>query len=448
MSDPSTPTPAEIIGLADECGYMKRRSEVSATLFFIETDPPHGMPPCRINIYYTTRSIMTYLNHPSAGSNELWRSNAYEDLDELRDFFENPRIHTGKGYRNANKAVRGCVKCGEMKKRTDFSKNQWTKGPDANKCKDCAAAARLAASGGGDEAVLDVSTELEWLKLEEEDYGGAKDAAPLTAEFLEEHDKKTVVIKDEMERRQFNCPDCPRYGRGSYLFFKKVPAFKPVIKCPQCKRASRGKCKRIYPVEKGAEKGYGLFKCDTCGDKWGSSRAVSGIAQECYTCLSKGNDGVMVKPFRLEVWKKKSYKSSMKRVPREPIQEDASVERDYGEADEVRYQSEGGNALVRGVGDSAGTSYDVEPRNDDSSQESYMTPDSSSRASRIPPGYQHHCSGCATGICKNRRVPKSEVHDSDGNTVSTRASVVTNSSIDKSDFIDRDEDFSGFEEGE
>ena len=34
----------------------------------------------------------------------------------------------------------------------------------------------------------------------------------------------------------------------------------------------------------------------------------------------------------------------------------------------------------------------------------------------------------------------------DGNTVSTRASIVTNSSMDKTDFVDRDEDFSGFEE--
>jgi hypothetical protein len=38
------------------------------------------------------------------------------------------------------------------------------------------------------------------------------------------------------------------------------------------------------------------------------------------------------------------------------------------------------------------------------------------------------------------------MHDvSDGNTVSTSASVMTNSSIDKTDFVDRDEDFSGFD---
>ena len=58
----------------------------------------------------------------------------------------------------------------------------------------------------------------------------------------------------------------------------------------------------------------------------------------------------------------------------------------------------------------------------------------------------HFCTGCATGVCKNRRIPKSKIHDvSDGNTVSTRGSVVTNSSIDKGDYVDRDEDFSGFD---
>lgn len=56
----------EIIALAKECGYDQSRPSVSATLFFIEQSPAFDMPPVRINVYPTTRSIMTHLNHPSS----------------------------------------------------------------------------------------------------------------------------------------------------------------------------------------------------------------------------------------------------------------------------------------------------------------------------------------------------------------------------------------------
>mmetsp|Transcript_13084 Transcript_13084/g.17132 ORF Transcript_13084/g.17132 Transcript_13084/m.17132 type:complete len:84 (-) Transcript_13084:176-427(-) len=34
-------------------------------------------------------------------------------------------------------AVKGCVVCGDMKTKIQFSRNQWTKGPDVNKCIEC-----------------------------------------------------------------------------------------------------------------------------------------------------------------------------------------------------------------------------------------------------------------------------------------------------------------------
>mmetsp|Transcript_23211 Transcript_23211/g.38427 ORF Transcript_23211/g.38427 Transcript_23211/m.38427 type:complete len:464 (+) Transcript_23211:59-1450(+) len=432
----------EIITLAQSVGYEERRPTVSYTLFFIEKDPAHDMPPCRINVYYTTRSIMTHLNHPPTGrTNELWRSNAYDNLEELRAFFLNPRIHTGKGYRNAKKAVRGCVGCGEMKNRTGFSKNQWIiKGPDANKCIDC-----LGESNG----VSDLTSGLENVKLEEAD---PTNFPALTQDLLQTHDKAitgdTATIKNDMVRRQFNCPDCPRHGRGEFVFFKKVPALKPIVKCPQCKKASRGKCKRLYPIPKEAEKGYGLYKCAICSDKWGSSRAVANIGQECFSCANKGIEGAFVTPFRLEKHKNKKPGAGrgMKRVPKEPIGEDDADEREYGDADRERNDSSWEN--VGGGGDAGERSYDVEPRGADDYANDYGNePIGAVEApTRIPAGYKHKCAGCSSGACKNRKIPKSETHDnSDGNTVSTSASAVTNSSIDKTDFVDRDEDFSGFD---
>jgi hypothetical protein len=416
-NDEGHPTPQDIISIAVSLGYVQRRPMVSSTIFLIEQTPQHGMPACRINIFYTTRSIMTHLNHPDAGLNELWRSNAYNDLEELKVFLENPRIHTGKGYRNAEKAVRGCVGCGEMKERTEFSKNQWIKGPDENKCKEC---------------IGDISHLTKGM-----------DNLVVTQNLLDVHNRSIggAAVQNGLERREFNCPDCPNHGRGDFIFFKRVPIMKPVVKCPQCKKASRGRCKRLYAVPKQAEKGYGLFKCLQCGDKWGSSRAVADIGQNCYACVEKGVESE-VKPFRLEVWKR--TRNAGRRRPKEPIGEDEPDSREYGEDDGQRNEFAGGNALVGGGFEKSYEFADEEPRSggpDDVSSSISL----SKGASRIPKGYKHKCAGCASGACKNRRVPMSEVHESDGNSVSTSASIVTNSSVDKSDFFDRDEDFSGFD---
>jgi hypothetical protein len=423
------PIPEDIIALAESVGYKQHRPLVSYTLFFVETAPVHDMPPCRINVYYTTRSIMTHLNHPPTGrTNELWRSNAYDDLEELRAFFLNPRIHTGKGYRNAKKAIQGCVACGEMKSRTEFSKNQWTiKGPDANTCIEC-----LAAASGGDVAKL--ASGLENVTLQE-DY---RKFPALTSGVLQSHNQTTAAIvaggtKEKLVRRQFNCPDCPNHGRGDYTFFKKVPTLKPIVKCPQCKKASRGQCKRLYPIPKECEKGFGLYKCTQCGDKWGSSRAVANIGQECFSCAKRGADSVLVTPFRLEVHKKKKAGAGrgLKRVPKEPIGEDEEDEREYGDADRQRNEFSNESAGLSGAA-FGGDSFELQPRGD----MEVTGVVGASAPTRIPQGYKHRCAGCKSGACKNRMIPKSEMHDvSDGNTVSTSASVMTNSSIDKTDFV-------------
>ncbi len=51
---------------------------------------------CKINIYLTTMSVTTYINHPKKGKGQLYRKNIKYDL--LDKIFKNPRQHTGKGY--------------------------------------------------------------------------------------------------------------------------------------------------------------------------------------------------------------------------------------------------------------------------------------------------------------------------------------------------------------
>jgi len=50
----------------------------------------------RINVYYTTRTVGTCLNHPARGKTQLFRREV--PMDQLEQIFENPRSHTGKGY--------------------------------------------------------------------------------------------------------------------------------------------------------------------------------------------------------------------------------------------------------------------------------------------------------------------------------------------------------------
>ena len=50
----------------------------------------------RINIYYTTMTVATCLKHPYKGKTQLFRRNV--SSKQLIKIFENPRVHTFKGY--------------------------------------------------------------------------------------------------------------------------------------------------------------------------------------------------------------------------------------------------------------------------------------------------------------------------------------------------------------
>ena len=50
----------------------------------------------RINVYYTTRTIGTALDHPSQGKTQLFRRKC--TVDDLKKILQNPRSHTEKGY--------------------------------------------------------------------------------------------------------------------------------------------------------------------------------------------------------------------------------------------------------------------------------------------------------------------------------------------------------------
>ena len=266
-------------------GYVERRPEASFTLFFAERSPSDPTHPTLINIYYTTRGIMTKCNHPEKGYNELWRVSAYDSLASLAMLFEDPRTHTGKGYRNVKSKpmTRGCVQCGYSMVRSEFTEEMWMAGVHKCICRQCCASSQggengiatgvggeggdttITANGGGNKKTRNKKT-----SNGNNSSNNNHNIVPtlvLSEDALREHNRSTSTStsggdggggkRGGVERRQFNCPICPTEGRGKNVFFKNVPVDKPIVKCPKCKKAKSGKCDRLYPIPKGEEKGYG-----------------------------------------------------------------------------------------------------------------------------------------------------------------------------------------------
>ena len=50
----------------------------------------------RVNVYWTKMTVGTCINHPSKGKTQLFRRKV--SLRQLEQIFNNPRLHTGKGY--------------------------------------------------------------------------------------------------------------------------------------------------------------------------------------------------------------------------------------------------------------------------------------------------------------------------------------------------------------
>jgi hypothetical protein len=57
-----------------------------------------GSGSMQVNVYYTTGTVGTCLNHPKQGKTQLFRRGVVT-LDMLSEIFQNPRIHTGVGYK-------------------------------------------------------------------------------------------------------------------------------------------------------------------------------------------------------------------------------------------------------------------------------------------------------------------------------------------------------------
>ena len=87
------PTPLDSVAveaLAKAHGYfLKERQTLIGLLIFTKRE-------VQVNVYTTTGTIGTALNHPIKGRTQLFRRHI--TIAQLKDIFTNPRAHTGRGY--------------------------------------------------------------------------------------------------------------------------------------------------------------------------------------------------------------------------------------------------------------------------------------------------------------------------------------------------------------
>ncbi len=70
-------------------------NEVSKVISFINNDET-----VKINIYYTTMTVSTCMDHPSMGKTQLFRRNI--SFEELKIILDDPRWHSNRGYYRTN----------------------------------------------------------------------------------------------------------------------------------------------------------------------------------------------------------------------------------------------------------------------------------------------------------------------------------------------------------
>jgi hypothetical protein len=86
-------TPDFVRGVAFAKAYGIKEILLNIESRVISFRHPNG---ARINVYYSTKTVGTALDHPQQGKTQLFRRNCTKE--ELAEIFDNPRLHTGRGY--------------------------------------------------------------------------------------------------------------------------------------------------------------------------------------------------------------------------------------------------------------------------------------------------------------------------------------------------------------
>jgi len=80
----------DIVALAKQHGWELEQTQFKLGLFIFVKEK------MQINVWTTTMTIGTSLDHPTSGKTQLFRRNVSREL--LAEIFENPRTHSDVGY--------------------------------------------------------------------------------------------------------------------------------------------------------------------------------------------------------------------------------------------------------------------------------------------------------------------------------------------------------------
>ena len=236
---------------------------------------------------------------------------------------------------------------------------------------------------------------------------------PLTRANLNAH---TMAATEPSVRRQFVCPD---HG----AFWKKVPPQGNkrdgtcVATCKKCPVINGARQKFVaIPIDQ--ERGKGLFRCGECANIWTSNTACRSLAQYCWAedCTARDR---MHGEYPAEVrapdpgWLR-ARRFAQRQQDTPTIDENAPV--NFEEANYFPPAGDGG-AGDWNAADAGSTQSERSARSIRS--DGFGGPDAPGgtrgAARRRRP---HHCSGCATGACK-QPPPPSRPHESSGSTAAT-----------------------------
>lgn len=83
----------DIRKIAKQFGWIEEEAKDPTVLIF---NRMKGKTHQQINVWFTKMTVGTSLNHPTKGKTQLFRRHVGKG--ELKEIFDNPRVHTNKGY--------------------------------------------------------------------------------------------------------------------------------------------------------------------------------------------------------------------------------------------------------------------------------------------------------------------------------------------------------------
>jgi len=88
------PTREQILYYARKAGWEKQKDGGNKNVIIFNRHTENGHE--QMDVYWTTCTIKTSINHPRQGKTQMFRRDV--DLELYKKICKNPRAHTSKGY--------------------------------------------------------------------------------------------------------------------------------------------------------------------------------------------------------------------------------------------------------------------------------------------------------------------------------------------------------------